>query len=142
YLGSGDGTFTMPFDLPDGIRYVGNHEVDQTTPALGDMNGDGKLDLILGHSSQPSQIFLSPLARRMRLPNSPPTITISRPGPTGNANFYSTPAILGDRNIPIQYRLTDLEGDPVSAIRAFYSVDGGGIWQLAVAASGTVTTSL
>jgi hypothetical protein len=69
-------------------------------------------------------------------------VTLTRPGPTSDANFFSSPAILRQATLPIHYTLSDPEGDPVRFIRAFYSPNGGGQWFPATPAPGTITTSL
>ena len=98
--------------------------------ALGDLNGDGALDILIGN-----MVNLNHIGTSARLPNNPPTVAVTRPGRTSNANFYSTPEIIGSPVISIPYTLTDYEGDPVRAISATFSLDGGGTWQPAVPAS-------
>src|SRR5262249_738725 len=141
YLNNGKSGFATPFDLlGSGGRYTSGL-------ALGDLNGDGALDLVLGNAGELvngsiSQVFLNGMGLRKVLPNNPPPRTVGRPGPTANANFYSTPAFLSGRIISIPYTLSDPESDPVHEVQAEYSLNGGGQWKPAIAASGTITTNL
>ena len=68
-------------------------------------------------------------------------MAVARPD-SPDANFQSTPLILDAPIIPITYTLSDPEEDRVRFVRAWYSQDGGGNWQRAVAAAGTITTNL
>jgi hypothetical protein len=138
----GSGTFGSPADiLGSGDSTLG--------VALGDLNGDGALDIVLGNgqgirgANGPfSQVYLNRSARAARLPENPPTVSIRRPGPADDGAFLSTPVILDSQVISLTYRLADPEGDPVAAVRASFSLDGGGSWHPAVPVSGTVTTDL
>jgi hypothetical protein len=55
-------------------------------------------------------------------------LTISRPDPTDDADFYSTPHVISEANIPISYKLYDPEGDLVPKVFPEYSPTGGGQW--------------
>src|SRR5262249_22034882 len=89
-----------------------------------------------------SQVYLNHSARAARLPDNPPTVAIARPGPTADANFLSTPAILDTQVISLTYRVADPDGDPIAFVRAWVSIDGGNNWRLALAASNAMTTEL
>jgi hypothetical protein len=135
YVGNGDGSFGPPASLPVDPYNISNL-------ALGDLNGDGVLDIVFGSLSGPSRVALSGKKHARGLADNPPTVSVRRPGHTADAGFFSTSEILGGRVIPIPYTLSDPESDPVGAVRAFYSLDGGGSWRPALAATGTITTNL
>ena len=103
--------------------------------AWGDVDGAGDLDLAVGNTTQPNRLYRNGIAGASRLPANMPTLAVTRPGRTPNAGFYSTPEILASPVISIPYTLADYEGDPVRAISATFSLDGGGTWQPAVPAS-------
>ena len=108
---------------------------------LGDLNGDGTVDILLGNNG-PSRVYLNHVDTRAQMPNNPPAVTVARPVRTSAAGFYSTPVILSSPPITIPYALTDAEGDPIRAVQAQYSLDGGGSWKPAMPAAGAVTTYL
>ena len=106
--------------------------------ALGDIDRDGDLDVILGN-----QIFMNSQSGinwqgGVILPNNPPTVFVSRPGATPEANFFSTPVRLSDQYIPITYTVSDSESEPVD-VRAYYSLNGGNSWRPAAARAGIPT---
>ena len=132
YLNDGQGHFTPTANSLD-LFY--SNGATTTSVALGDLNGDGTLDILLGNYLRSSYVYLNNSTTHARLPNNPPTVAVTRPGHTPDANFYSTPEIISSPVISIPYTLTDYEGDPVRAISATFSLDGGGTWQPAVPAS-------
>jgi hypothetical protein len=135
YLNDGAGNFAAARDLPP---------VWAADVSLGDFTNDGTLDLVeacsTGWIMEPSFYYFNHIRHPERLPNSPPYLTVDRPGAVPEAEGYSTPEILEGLTIPVPFTLFDPEGDPVS-IEAFYSPDGGGRWLSAVP-SNTLTSNL
>lgn len=134
YLNDGQGNFP-----PAKGRSVGGSNLNCI--AVGDVDSNGVLDLITGSNAQ-QVIYLNTLHHAGGLVNHSPQIAVTRPGPTANAAFFSTPVVLDSPTIPITYTLFDQEDDRVGRVEASYSLDGGGKWLPAIAVSTTVTTHL
>jgi subtilisin-like proprotein convertase family protein len=108
----------------------------------GDVDGDGDLDIVTSGAGEPTTIYLNRSHKFDALPNNGVVITVSRPESAMNGGGFSTQNLLASPVIPITYTLFDSEADPVGRIEAFYSQNGGGYWQPAVATSMTITTNL
>lgn len=158
YLNDGTGNFTVV--RPFGADYTGllfDYWV-HTRLTLGDMDGNGKLDLIaVLDLVDPNEVTdVNPLAhlQAQKKLDQPPQnslylnhgpaqrIRLQQPGHTAVANFYATTEILAERVIPISYTLTSADSAPIGRLVAFYSLNGGEQWQPAIAATGTLTTNL
>jgi len=137
HLNNGEGYFS-----DQRTRVFGDAAYDTVAVALGDVDGDGDLDIVSGNSGQPNRVEINHAIGAERLANNPPGVAIRRPGPTANASFFSTPRMIADQFIPIPYTLHDADGDPVGRVAAYYSLDGGGLWYTATATSDTPTTNL
>ena len=123
YLNDGQGNFDA------GVSLGGDYRTYSV--AVGDMNRDGMLDIVQGNNRQPSFVYLNTRFSQAGLPNNLPSVSVTRPGGAPDADFYSTPKILSQAILPISYTLADPEGDAVGAVRAWYSLDGGGSWEAA-----------
>ncbi|MBN1810662.1 MAG: VCBS repeat-containing protein [Anaerolineae bacterium] len=139
YLNDGSGHF----DWSTPVRTFGMEQERHTDVAVGDVDGDGALDVIVAKfAGEQDMVYLNDLYQTARLANNPPRVALVGPNLLANANFGYTDPAARAATIPFTYTLFDPEGEPVCAVRAFYSMDGGGRWYPAVAATGTVTTGL
>lgn len=105
----------------------------------GDYDHDGDPDLAVESSAM---IYTNMRLGGEGMPNSAPQLALAWPDGSGGADFYASSEILNDSIIPIPYTLYDAQGEPVGRIEASYSLNGGGNWHPAVAASGTLTTNV
>jgi len=120
YLNDGSGDFYAgPVDCVNpsvGIRCFGSainttynapvvYANSTQSVAVGDVNGDGALDLITGNTLSPNVVYLNGSRLTTGLAHNPPALTVTRPVTTGNADGYSTPVLLDHQIIPITYRL-------------------------------------
>ena len=126
----GDFTFTDVARLGDPLR-----EYDRV--AVGDLDQNGNLEVVLVSSGGSIEVYRQKSSAETRF-----QITLSKPDPTHNANFYSSPFIQDQVLIPLSYTLFDPERDSIGWIAASYSLDGGDNWQPAMATPDTLTTSL
>ena len=90
---------------------------------VADIDGNGNLDI--GSELRKMQ-FTNHLNIPSAFTNNPSYVTTVLPTQTQQTMLFDS------QLITIEYRLHDDESDPVRAIRACYSVDGGGNWQIAM----------
>ncbi|MEM7132550.1 MAG: VCBS repeat-containing protein [Chloroflexota bacterium] len=122
--------------------------------ALGDMNQDGALDIAL---AGPNHVVLNQKPAHMlhpKLPSAALTIKLqsSEPVPTfldgqtttalAPTRFYGLAGIRANGLIPIRYTAFHPGGEPLENVHGYFSVDGGGSWQPALATSDTITQNL
>jgi subtilisin-like proprotein convertase family protein len=106
--------------------------------AWGDYDSDGDLDLAV--SKQDSVVLYRNGRGMQELLGATPLVHISQPKP--NANFYSASKIWTGGKLPITYTLYSPHIGTVQFIQVWYSLNGGGQWLPAVAASDTITSGL
>ena len=108
---------------------------------VADVNNDGRLDIAIAINNGANKVFINQ-SQTQKVANTSPTLHINSFGNTVQANQFGVAQIIDTQIIPISYTVSDLEGDPVGHIRGYYSLDGGGKWQSAIAANGTMTSNL
>ena len=124
YLNNGSGNFGP------GLDFAVSYPNWTVGVALGDMDSDGDLDVIVANNDQEDAVFENGQIGSELLSDDQYHVSLLRPGSTQNANFYSTPVLLGgtDPVIPISYTISGPEGSYMGLIRGYYSLDGGGHW--------------
>lgn len=124
--------------------------------AWGDFDGDGDADLAAGSKTinyptlnqrilGVTRVYENHANDAQALLDTAPRVRVRTPGggsAPGMTGSFASAVILQGPDINIEYSLSDLESDPVRFIRAYFSLDGGGTWQPAVPASGTITENL
>jgi hypothetical protein len=135
YLNDGQGNFNWP----GAERSLGPDITDSEVLAIGDVNGDGAQDVIVGKRSDETghTVHINSQMAIPRQPNRLPTVIVPRPVQTQEAAFFSTPEILTDDRIDVSFKLADPDGDPVHFVRAYYSPNGGGQWFPALQPNGS-----
>ena len=102
---------------------------------LGDLNRDGLLDMVIMRcqEKQPVGVYYG---EGVHLPatDGGATLRIDR---VGSADLNTHTSVL-----PITYTISHAGGQPFRAVQAFYSLNGSGDWQPAIATTDTITTDL
>jgi hypothetical protein len=131
YYNDGQGNFTVHSVLQAGSYWM--HQI-----SLGDLDGDGYLDAVTG--SIMSESYNGGLVidrnRGRGADQGAPRPVLGMPGQVKPAAFLSSGEIQSSQVISIPFALTDPQGDPVSAVKAEYSTNGGGEWHPAFPAPG------
>ena len=108
--------------------------------AWSDYDLDGDPDLATANASGPNFFYQNRTANGLRLTGLT-TARIAYPaGPA--APTYASATILEGPTINIEYTLYDDQGDAAREVQAYYSLDGGSLWQPAIATTDTITTNL
>lgn len=113
--------------------------------AWGDLDGDGDQDfgsILNGSPDKDVKVFWNTRNNSLGIPEKPPTVAVMRHGALALADFYSVATVQTDQVIPIPVLLSDAEVNPVGQLVAYYSVNGGGVWQPAASANISDTLNL
>lgn len=98
--------------------------------ALGDMDGNGTLDIVEAnrYGNQPLLLRTNRLRNSEFEPNGMPTIVMAQPVATRNALMMSATQVHDADLITLTFTLRDPESDFVGRVAVDYSSDGGGHW--------------
>ena len=122
YLNDGRGNFTP--------SALGCASYWTRSVALGDMDGNGTLDVVEGNRFGLKRLLVH--TNRLRdsdnTGNRQPVIVLSRPISTETAALFSSPQIRAAGTIPVEFRLTDREGETMGRVTLDYALDGG-VWK-------------
>ncbi|MCE7983065.1 MAG: VCBS repeat-containing protein [Caldilinea sp. CFX5] len=134
YLNDRFGHFSSGIDFGD--------RLDPTwAVTTGDFDADGALDIVTGQSIK-FQYYPNGFQSRTGNNNNLPILSINHPSPTAKANFFASPIVIESQIISLTYAVQDPESDPLGSVAFFFSLDGGGQWQPAIATTRTVTSNL
>lgn len=120
-------------------------ESDNTqSVAWGDVDRDGDLDFVAGNvsSSQKNQIYWNYRNDDIGSVERPPTVATIGLNALASADNYSVATIQTGQVISISVLLSDAEVNAVGQLVAYYSVNGGGVWQPAASANISDTLNL
>ena len=128
-LGNGDGTFAPSLTYPIGSQFF-------NSVALGDFNGDGRIDVAIGSASNLTVVLgqsLPPSTTTLEVPASGAyynqaltlTATVSPPGATGTVTFFDGPAPLGTASLSNGQAVVTAQLQTIGAhiLRAIYNGD-------------------
>jgi hypothetical protein len=103
--------------------------------ALGDLNGDNYLDVVLGEIGGRWIVYNQIPAVSARLANRPPIVRVGRPDGVPAGGRFASAEILAERLIRVPYTLSDPDFDRVRFVRGSFSLDGGSTWRPAAPAN-------
>ena len=129
----------------NGLGWRSSHKPLANAGGWIDWDQDGDLDMALANHGSTNGVAENYDQDQALLPDSPPTVSIQIVGDnesTPRAKFQATSVLLQEPVVPITYTLTDPNGEPVSWIRGYFSLDGGGTWQPATPTEDTVLHNL
>ncbi len=96
--------------------------------AWGDYDNDGDLDLAAATAREGNWLF--PNSRHVRSDEQAvPQISVTRPTPPANANFYSSAEIWSGSTVSLTYLLAHPKRYPVRTVKTACSLAGSGLWQ-------------
>ncbi|EFO80257.1 proprotein convertase P [Oscillochloris trichoides DG-6] len=99
--------------------------------ALADADLDGDLDVALAVFNAAGQIYHNGLAGVATPNDTPPQVRIQAPD-TPAGNLLATARYIQTSSMTLPVSISDPQSNHVGALRAFYSLDGGGTWQPAL----------